>query len=454
MASPKKQRTAFFCSQCGAEHTRWQGQCRECGLWNCLIEERMPDKKKAKSRPGEVRKQTISEISSEKLIGFQSGIGEFDRVLGGQLLPGMTVLIGGDPGIGKSTLVLQAADAYSRQGMDVLYITGEESLPQIKMRSQRLSVEGSRVTVVNCTDLEEIVAVLANSAYAVVIVDSIQTVSSGQFDSPPGTVGQVREAANQLVTLAKVQEFALILIGHVTKEGMVAGPKVLEHIVDTVVYFEGDSSRLYRVQRAVKNRFGSVSEIGLFEMKSAGLEEVVNPSAFFLSGEPHTSRTGAVVAGVCEGHRPLLVEVQALVTPATYGNPQRVAGGIDNKKLALLLAILEKRCGYPMATNDVFVSVAGGLRLTEPGLDLAILTAIASSLTNRPVDHDVLIVGEVGLSGEVRAVANIDKLVSEAAKLGFKAMVLPDSNRPHLTDGQIELILVKDLQSALDKIIG
>jgi len=454
MASPKKQRTAFFCTQCGAEHARWQGQCRECSVWNSLIEERVPDKKKAKSRPGEIRKQTIAEISSEKLSGFQTGIAEFDRVLGGQLLPGMTVLIGGDPGIGKSTLVLQAAEAYSRQGLDVLYITGEESLPQIKMRSKRLAVEGSRVTVINCTDLEEITSVLADSAFAVVIVDSIQTVSSGQFDSPPGTVGQVREATNQLVTLAKAQGFALILIGHVTKEGMVAGPKVLEHIVDTVVYFEGDSSRLYRVLRAVKNRFGSVAEIGLFEMKSSGLEEVVNPSAFFLSGEPHTPRTGAVVAGVCEGHRPLLVEVQALVTPATYGNPQRVAGGIDNKKLALLLAVLEKRSGYPMATHDVFVSVAGGLRLTEPGLDLAILTAIASSLTNKPVASDMLVVGEVGLSGEVRAVANIDKLVSEAAKLGFKAMVLPESNRPNLTNDQIELISVRDLQSALDRIIG
>ena len=454
MGTLKKTKTAFFCSQCGAQHPRWQGQCRECSAWNSLIEEKVPDRKKAASRPGSVPRQTIAQISQEKLSGYLSGIGEFDRVLGGQLLPGMTVLLGGDPGIGKSTLVLQAADGYARQGLDVLYITGEESLPQIKMRSNRLNVTGERITVVNCTDIEDIVGVISESEVALVIVDSIQTVSSAQFDSPPGTVGQVREAANQLVTLAKARDFALILIGHVTKEGMVAGPKVLEHIVDTVVYFEGDSSRLYRVLRATKNRFGSVAEIGLFEMKSDGLAEVVNPSAFFLSGEPHAARAGAVVAGVCEGHRPLLVEVQALVTPATYGNPQRVAGGIDHRKLALLLAILEKRCGYPMATHDVFVSVAGGLRLTEPGLDLAILTAIASSLTNKPVPSDMLVIGEVGLSGEVRAVVNIDHLVSEAGKLGFKSVVLPESNRPHVSSDNPELVTARDLQSALDKILG
>lgn len=454
MLSSKKTKTAFFCSQCGAEHPRWQGQCRECGEWNSLIEERVPDRKKAAKRGSDVQRQLLSEISQEKMSGYKSGIGEFDRVLGGQLLPGMTVLIGGDPGIGKSTLVLQAADGYSGQGLDVLYVTGEESLPQIKMRSGRLAVTGERITVVNCTATEEITGLLSDSNYSVVIVDSIQTVTSAQFDSPPGTVGQVREAANQLVILAKARGFALILIGHVTKEGMVAGPKVLEHIVDTVVYFEGDSSRLYRVLRAVKNRFGSVAEIGLFEMKSDGLTEVVNPSAFFLSGEPHTPRAGAVVAGVCEGHRPLLVEVQALVTPATYGNPQRVAGGIDNKKLALLLAILEKRCGYPMASHNVFVSVAGGLRLTEPGLDLAILTAIASSLTNKPVAADTLVVGEVGLSGEVRAVINVDRLAAEAAKLGFTAMLYPDSNKPHVGSAQLELVAVKDLQSALDRILG
>lgn len=454
MLPVKKTKTAFFCSQCGAEHPRWQGQCRECSAWNSLIEERLPDRKKKSRAPKIIPRQTIAEISTESLTGYVSGIGEFDRVLGGQLLPGMTVLLGGDPGIGKSTLVLQAAECYSRQGLEVLYITGEESLPQIKMRSERLAVAGDRITVMNATDLDEIVAALADEKYMVVIVDSVQTVSCGQFDSPPGTVAQVRETAHQLVTLAKAQGFALFLIGHVTKEGMVAGPKVLEHMVDTVVYFEGDSSRLYRVLRAAKNRFGSVAEIGLFEMKPEGLQEVVNPSAFFLSGEPHTPRTGAVVAGVCEGNRPLLVEVQALVTPATYGNPQRVAGGIDNKKLALLLAILEKRCGCPMATNDVFVSVAGGLKLSEPALDLPILVAIVSSLTNKPVNTDALVVGEVGLSGEVRAVTNIDRLATEAAKLGFKMMLFPEGNQSLVGDPSIDLLPIRDIQMALDRIIG
>jgi len=454
MLPVKKTKTAFFCSQCGAEHPRWQGQCRECSAWNSLIEERLPDRKKKGRAPKVISRQTIAEINTESLTGHVSGIGEFDRVLGGQLLPGMTVLLGGDPGIGKSTLVLQAAECYSRQGLDVLYITGEESLPQIKMRSVRLAVAGDRITVMNVTDLDEIVAALADAKYAVVIVDSVQTVSCGQFDSPPGTVAQVRETAHQLVILAKAQGFALFLIGHVTKEGMVAGPKVLEHMVDTVVYFEGDSSRLYRVLRAAKNRFGSVAEIGLFEMKPEGLQEVINPSAFFLSGEPHTPRTGAVVAGVCEGNRPLLVEVQALVTPATYGNPQRVAGGIDNKKLALLLAILEKRCGCPMATNDVFVSVAGGLKLSEPALDLPILVAIVSSLTSKPVNTDALVVGEVGLSGEVRAVTNIDRLATEAAKLGFKMMLFPEGNQSLVGEPSIDLLPIRDIQMALDRIIG
>jgi len=454
MAGSRKVRTAYFCSRCGAEHSKWQGQCRDCGEWNSLIEERVAVRNKSARQQSTPTAQAIPQISDEKLIGWRSGIAELDRVLGGQLLPGMTVLIGGDPGIGKSTLVLQAADRYSRQGLPVLYITGEESLPQVKMRSQRLGVKGEHVRVANCTSLDDITALLADGAQAVVIVDSIQTVASPQFDSPPGTVGQVREAANHLVTLAKAQGFALFLIGHVTKEGMVAGPKVLEHMVDTVVYFEGDSSHIYRVLRAVKNRFGSVAEIGLFEMKATGLEEVTNPSSFFLSGDPHTPRTGAVVAGVCEGHRPLLVEVQALVTPATYGNPQRVAGGIDNKKLALLLAILEKRGGYPMATHDVFVSVAGGLRLTQPALDLPVLIAIVSSLTNKPVAPDLLAVGEVGLSGEVRAITNADKVVAEAAKLGFKAIVIPHANLAHLTKHPIEVIGVKELDTALDRIIG
>ncbi|MEW6051455.1 MAG: DNA repair protein RadA [Candidatus Zixiibacteriota bacterium] len=454
MVDVRRIKTAYYCSQCGAEHTKWQGQCRECAAWNSLIEERVPDKKKSRRQESRVESVSLAHISSERLTGHESGFEEFDRVLGGQLLSGMTVLIGGDPGIGKSTLILQAADAYSRQGIPVLYITGEESLSQIRIRANRLGIRGEGVTVVTATQLEEIVELLSANDYGVVLVDSIQTVSCAQFDSPPGTVGQIREAAGTLINLAKAKGFALFLVGHVTKDGLVAGPKVLEHMVDTVLYFEGDSSHLYRILRANKNRFGSVAEIGLFQMTSQGLTEVSNPSSFFLSSHAGQPRTGAVVAGICEGNRPLLVEVQALVTRASYGNPQRVAGGIDHRKLALLLAILEKRCEYSMATHDVFVSVAGGLRLSEPALDLPILIAIASSLLNKPVDSKLMAVGEVGLSGEVRGITMIDRRVAEAAKLGFETILLPEPNRAQVTTGGIQVSAVSEIQSALDIALG
>ncbi|MFH1686823.1 MAG: DNA repair protein RadA [bacterium] len=432
MAISKKARTAYYCTECGAEHSRWQGQCRECGQWNTLVEHRMPDKHVPTKRVGPVLAQRIPDITTGHAAGIQSGIAEFDRVLGGHLLAGMTVLLGGEPGIGKSTLVLQAADAYSQKGHTVLYVTGEESPSQLKLRAGRLGVSGESVAVLNSTALEEIMEVANAEKPAVVIVDSIQTTSSGQFDSPPGTVAQVREVAHQLVQQAKQSGFALILIGHVTKDGMVAGPKVLEHIVDTVVYFEGDSSQLYRLLRATKNRFGSIAEIGLFEMASTGLVEVTNPSSLFLSSRTDGDPIGSVVTAICEGNRPILVEVQALVSPANYGTPQRVAGGINNKRLALLLAILEKRGDLPMATNDVFVSIAGGLRLTEPAVDLPILIAIASSHLNRPVPHDLCVFGEVGLSGEVRGVSMIDRRINEAVKLGFGRILLPQSNASKL----------------------
>lgn len=455
MLSNKKIKTAYFCTQCGAEHPKWQGQCRECGAWNSLAEEKVPVKTKASvSLSVSAEKQKISDIKTESSFGYKSGLDEFDRVLGGQLLPGMTVLLSGDPGIGKSTLMLQAAEAYSEQNIPVLYVTGEESLPQIKLRAGRLHVDGKNITVVNTTGLEEITALIADGNYGVVLIDSIQTVASGLFDSPPGTVGQVREAANQLIMQAKSGGNALFLVGHVTKDGLIAGPKVLEHMVDTVIYFEGDSAHLYRMLRAQKNRFGSIAEIGLFQMASDGLTEVANPSSYFLSGSSDTVRTGAVVTGVCEGNRPLLVEIQALVSRTNYGYPQRVAGGIDNKKLSLLLAILEKRGDYPMGTHDVFVSVAGGLKLTEPALDLPVVVAIVSSLLNKPVDGKTLVVGEVGLSGEVRPVSLIDRRVAEAAKLGFKTVIIPEQNREQLTEKRVKIIGVKDVQAALDQLVG
>ncbi len=455
MITGKKTRTAYFCSHCGTEHAKWQGQCRGCGQWNCLVEEKVPTRKTSAPSTTSAEKKRLSEISFDSEPGYRTGIDEFDRVLGGRLLPGMAVLLGGEPGIGKSTLLLQAAEAYSRQNISVAYVTGEESLAQIKLRARRLKIVGDDITVINTNSLEELVGLLVSEDFAVVFVDSIQTMSSAQFESPPGTVTQVRETASQLMALARSKGSALFLVGHVTKDGMVAGPKVLEHMVDTVIYFEGDSTHLYRMLRAAKNRFGSISEIGLFEMFPDGLVEVANPSSFFLSNHlSEEPRSGSVTTGVCEGSRPFLVEIQALVTSANYGTPQRVAGGIDNKRLALLLAILEKRCGYPMATNDVFVSIAGGLRLSEPALDLPILAAIASSLLSRPVGTRTLVVGEVGLSGEMRGVTMIDRRLSEARKMGFETMILPQVNVAQVSDRRIRLTGVTDIQSALDILLG
>lgn len=454
MSSTKKLKTAYFCTQCGAEHAKWQGQCRECGQWNSLSEERIAPRKT--SRPGLAAsdRKRIPEIAMESSEGHRTGIGEFDRVLGGQLLAGMTVLLGGEPGIGKSTLILQAAEAFSRQGLGVLYVTGEESLSQLKLRSRRLGVSGDNITAMNSTSVEEIISTVASDKFDIVLVDSIQTTATDALDSPPGTVAQVREVSHQLIAVAKASGLGLFLIGHVTKDGLVAGPKLLEHMVDTVIYFEGDNTHLYRLLRATKNRFGSVSEIGIFEMRPEGLVEVANPSSLFLSNRGEAVRSGSVVTAICEGNRPILVEVQSLVTSASYGTPQRVAGGIDNKRLALLLAILEKRCDYPMASNDVFVSVAGGLRLSEPALDLPMLTAIASSLRNTAVDPQTAVVGEVGLSGEVRGVTLVDRRVSEAARLGFKRMIVPAVNVGQVSRHDIELIPVDNIQTALDEALG
>ncbi|MEA2030150.1 MAG: DNA repair protein RadA [candidate division Zixibacteria bacterium] len=451
----KKVKTAYFCSQCGAEHPRWQGQCRECKQWNTLVEEKTElSHRKVTGRGLSVEKYALPDVNIESMQGYHSGISEFDRVLGGQLLPGSAILIGGEPGIGKSTLLLQVAGTYSDQGLKVAYITAEESPAQIKKRAKRLGVAGENITVVNTTSLEDITYVISEESFGVVLIDSIQTVASTALDSPPGTVGQVREIAHQLILQSRSKGFALFLIGHVTKDGIVAGPKLLEHMVDTVIYFEGDNSHLYRILRATKNRFGSVSEIGLFEMLSEGLVEVANPSSLFLSDHNDELRTGSVVTSVCQGQRPILVEIQALVSTSGYGNPQRVAGGIDNKRLALLLAILEKRGGFPMEANDVFVSVAGGLRLSEPALDLPFLVALVSSVLNRSVDAKTLVVGEVGLSGEVRGITMIDRRIVEARKMGLQTVIGPKTNLSKIDDTDIKIVGVGTLQEALDIILG
>lgn len=453
MVIQKKLRTVYFCSRCGAEHPRWQGKCNECEEWNTLIEERAVPHRKSSKGTASAKIHKLHEIDIAHSSGWRSGIAEFDRVLGGELLPGMTMLLGGEPGIGKSTLLLQVAEGYSRQGTSVLYISGEESLAQIKQRAARLGLAGENIIVANCTDLGEIMGTIEGCDSKVVFIDSIQTVTSGQFDSAPGTVAQIREAASQIISLAKKRSLAVILVGHVTKEGIVAGPKLLEHMVDTVIYFEGDNQHLYRILRATKNRHGSIREIGLFQMKEKGLVEVSNPSGFFLSDSHEGKRTGGVVTGICEGNRPLLVEIQALAASANFGNPQRVAGGFDHRKLALLLAIIEKRCEFAVGGHDIFVSVAGGLRSSDPAMDLAIVTAIVSSFTNRAVSARTIVMGEVGLSGELRGIPHPDLRVSEAAKLGFTHVVMPEASRKQVNGADISISGVKDVLSALEVLL-
>jgi DNA repair protein RadA/Sms len=446
----KNTRTVYVCARCGAIHNKWQGQCRECGQWNCLAEEKIANRAGVRKRPGGEEARNLAEIDSETIVGYKSGIREFDRVLGGGLLAGSVVLLAGEPGIGKSTLILQAAESYSLSGLKVLYITGEESVEQLKKRADRLSIRGDNLAVVNLTSLEQILACLEAATYHMAIIDSIQTISSDTFISPPGTIGQIRESAGRLIEKAKNAGFSLFLVGHVTKEGLVAGPKVLEHMVDAVLYFEGDSRHFYRLLRPVKNRYGSTMELGVFEMGADGLREVENPSSFFLADLGDTRRTGSVVAAVCEGNRPILVEIQALVSSASYGTPQRVAGGIDNKRLALLLAIMEKRIGLPMGGNDVFVSVAGGLKLTEPAVDLAALLSVYSSLRDLHIDNSLAVAGEVGLSGEVRAIGMLEQRIIEAAKLGFKKIILPERNLKGVVSKNIEIIGVSTLERAME----
>jgi len=448
----KRLKTVYVCTRCGAIHPKWQGQCRECNEWNTLAEEALPSSSRKIKKTSSEKPHLLKTISFDNSEGYRCGILEFDRVLGGRLLPGSSILLAGEPGIGKSTLILQAADYYSQKDLSVLYVTGEESPGQMKTRADRLGVGGENISVANLTDLHRILSLLETNEYKIIIIDSIQTVASDMFDSPPGTIGQIRECAGRLIEISKKNNLALFLIGHVTKEGMVAGPKVLEHMVDAVLYFEGDPRHFYRLLRPVKNRYGSTFELGVFEMMPEGLVPVDNPSTFFLSGHEPGERTGAVVAASCEGNRPILVEIQALVASASYGTPQRVAGGIDNKRLALLLAILEKRAGLPMGANDVFVSVAGGLRLTEPAIDLAVLAAVASSLKDMPIDAGTVIAGEVGLSGEVRAVGMIERRVAEAAKLGFKRMILPEQNIKGVSGHKFELHGAKTLEQAFNLI--
>jgi DNA repair protein RadA/Sms len=425
-----KRDNRYVCQECGAVHPRWMGKCEACGAWNTVIEEAAPDTvpKGASSKGG--RRITFHELegASDHTPRRMSGIAEFDRVCGGGLVAGSAILVGGDPGIGKSTLLLQAMAALAGRAQ-VAYISGEEAIDQVRMRAARLGLAKAKVALAAATNLRDILATLeAGDAPDVVVVDSIQTMYIDTLDSAPGTVAQVRACAGELIRLAKRRGTTVMLVGHVTKEGLIAGPRVLEHMVDTVLYFEGERGHQFRILRSVKNRFGPTDEIGVFEMTDAGLVEVANPSALFLADRRGEISGASVFAGM-EGTRPVLVEIQALVGPSGFGTPRRAVVGWDSGRLAMVLAVLETRCGLVFGNSDVYLNVAGGLRISEPAADLAVAAALVSSLTGRPVLSEAVVFGEIGLSGEVRPVGQTDARLKEAAKLGFTRALLPPRRR-------------------------
>ncbi|MBI4654433.1 MAG: DNA repair protein RadA [Nitrospirae bacterium] len=435
----------YQCQSCGYSSPKWLGKCPDCGAWNSFVEE----KNITKLRKAETATPVIlSEISSSTGIRYSTEIKEFDRALGGGVVPGSIVLIGGDPGIGKSTLLLQAIRGLTKLGK-TLYVSGEESPEQIKLRADRLTFKSSNVVLLPETLLEGIISVAEEIEPNAVVVDSIQTTFSSDLLSAPGSVSQIRECATKLMFFAKKHHIPIFIIGHVTKEGAIAGPRVLEHIVDTVLYFEGDKGGPFRILRAVKNRFGSTNEIGVFEMSESGLKEVENPSELFLSERP-LNVPGSVVTASLEGTRPLLVELQALTSTSGFGLPRRTALGVDYQRVNLLVAVLEKRIGMHLGSMDVFVNVVGGLRIDEPSVDMAVVTAIASSFKNMAVEPNTFVFGEVGLSGEIRAISQAEVRIKEAMKLGFKRGVIPAGNANNIKGLNIEIIGAKNVHEALE----
>jgi DNA repair protein RadA/Sms len=450
MAKPKIE---YACTQCGSVSPKWVGQCPGCGQWNTMTEETVAAAPKYAGRSFDdfpVSKPVkLSEVSEGASVRTLSGIGEFDRVMGGGVVPASATLIGGDPGIGKSTLMLQVAKGLASAGRPILYASGEESEAQIKMRAARMGIDGDSIWLMAETSLERIVQAAGDLSPSAVLVDSIQTVFTGELPGAPGSVGQVRECAGRLVFFGKKAGVSVFLVGHVTKEGAIAGPRVLEHLVDTVLYFEGEKGHPYRILKAVKNRFGSTNEIGVFEMRSAGLSEVSDPSGMFLS-ERTGDTSGATVFPAIEGTRPLLVEVQALASQSYLAMPRRTVLGADTNRVILLCAILEKKAGVQLYNQDVFVNVAGGIRIDEPAADLALLCAVASSLRDQPIPAGTAIFGEVGLGGEVRAVSQAEARLNEASKMGFTRAILPASNAERLgAKFPLALTPVRDIREAL-----
>lgn len=447
--------TVYFCQSCGYESSKWMGQCPGCKEWNTFVEETVEKKTagKLKSVVGgnqDLKSYKLSEIDMQEKERMKTQFPELDRVLGGGIVPGSMILVGGDPGIGKSTLLLQVCRNLA-DAMSVLYISGEESLQQIKMRAQRIGSFSDNLQLLCETNLERIEQVIERQKPSVVIIDSIQTMYNEEVSSAPGSVSQVRESTGRLMQIAKGMGVTVFIVGHVTKEGVVAGPRVLEHMVDTVLYFEGDRHAAYRILRGVKNRFGSTNEIGVFEMCEEGLREVENPSEFMLNGKPEGA-SGSVVACSMEGTRPVLLEVQALVCHSSFGIPRRTAAGTDLNRVNLLMAVLEKRAGLSMSNCDAYVNIAGGIRMSEPAIDLGIVMALASSFRDKPIDEKTICFGEVGLSGEVRAVNMAQQRVTEARKLGFTACILPKVCVPTLTDtAGIKIIGVENIQEAIGR---
>ena len=458
MAKGKK--TIFFCQNCGHEESKWLGQCPACGEWNTFVEEKLDSgitkgttagSRSVRESVREAKVVPLTEVSADDDARCRTGIRELDRVLGGGIVPGSLVLVGGDPGIGKSTLLLQVCRMLSKD-KKVLYISGEESQAQIKLRANRMGEFSSNLYLLCETNLEIIRSVIEKERPQLVVIDSIQTMYSEEVSSATGSVSQVRESTNIFLQLAKGLCIPIFIVGHVTKEGTVAGPRVLEHMVDTVLYFEGDRHASYRILRAVKNRFGSTNEIGVFEMQQAGLAEVENPSEYMLSGRPEHA-SGSVVACSIEGTRPILIEIQALVCQSNFGMPRRTAAGTDYNRVNLLMAVLEKRLGMALGNSDAYVNIAGGIRMNEPAIDLGIVMAIVSSFRNRPIDEKTIVFGEVGLSGEVRAVNMPEQRVAEAKKLGFETCILPEVSLKMVKGIKgIKLVGVKNIGDAVREI--
>lgn len=449
-----KTSTVFFCQSCGYESPKWMGQCPGCREWNTFVEETVEKKSAAKAheRRAAGGPVCLSSIETKDEERVTTRMQELDRVLGGGIVPGSLVLVGGDPGIGKSTLLLQVCQKLADDGHEVLYISGEESLKQIKLRAERIGQFSDKLRLFCETNLELIGDTIRSSKPEVVIIDSIQTMYNEDVSSAPGSVSQVRESTSVLMQLAKGLGISIFIVGHVTKEGTVAGPRVLEHMVDTVLYFEGDRHASYRILRAVKNRFGSTNEIGVFEMRETGLTEVENPSQFMLNGRPEEA-SGSIVACSMEGTRPILLEIQALVARSQLAMPRRTAAGMDYNRVSLLLAVLEKRLNLHLSGSDVYVNIAGGIRINEPAIDLGVVLAIVSSSRDQAIDEKVLAFGEVGLSGEVRAVSQAAQRVQEAKKLGFTTVILPEVCREQIGEVKgVRLIGVRSVGDAVQAI--